>query len=47
MFRMLLRDHVGMSDQPNPSTAPEPGGLALPPPLFVQAAAVTPGILEG
>ena len=32
---------------PNPSTAPEPGGFALPPTLFVQAAAVTPGILGG
>ena len=32
---------------PNPSTASEPGGFALPPTLFVQPAAVTPGILGG
>ena len=32
---------------PKPSTAPEPGGFALPPTLFVQAVAMGPGILGG
>ena len=32
---------------PKPSTAPEPGGFALPPTLFVQVPAASPGILEG